>query len=166
MISAVIDSTGYTFEGDRFKPPLNKDMLKKPNLTDAEYDQHMKSMALQYKSIPSHAIEYHIRKQHDCILVDITEPSMIDWCVDRRYRLYGEPQWLTPDRRSPEFQKDFLIKKMNSALNHFPKTIKLRDILEGRMIPKLQQYVDIELNEKIYFDWLISIAENNPPIST
>ena len=61
---------------------------------------------------------------------------------------------------------NFLIKKMNSALNHFPKTIKLRDILEGRMIPKLQQYVDTELNEKMYFDWLISIVENNPPIST
>jgi len=165
MVSAVIDSTDYVFINTRFFPPVQRSLLKYFKLTYEQQDDYIKEMATMYKSCASHSVDYHILRQHDCIFVDIAEDAMIKWCMDRFQRLHGEKAVLVhgePNFVPPSKLEERLWYSGNLGLKHFNRTIKLRDILEGNMIPKLQQYVHTELDEKLYLTWLESIIKLNP----
>ncbi len=45
------------------------------------------------------------------------------------------------------------------------KVIPLKDILEGRLITKLQEFIDTPLNTEIYNYWLSTILPKTPFIS-
>ena len=164
MITAVIDDTGYSYNGVFCNlTEYERSKLKNPEwdnlLTDEDRDQIIQELSLKYKSLTSHKFRYHSSRKHDVIFVDASEPHLMEWANDRLYQIYEKAKWLNPD-------KQLVLSRAYTAhelmLPVAKRTIKLRDVLEGRLINVLKQYVSTPLNEDLYYRWQENILKRFP----
>lgn len=167
MISATIDNRGYEFNGTRYlilsPEHIDRHRLRLSyfvkSMTDEDRDQHIIDISKQYKAVASHLFEYHISRKHDCLFIDNSELEMNAWRLQRVTSLFDMSEWGI-------YSSEEHV-KVNSALTlerakHFPRQIKLRDVLEGRLIKRLEEFGHTDLNEKLYFDWLQDILTMHP----
>ena len=59
---------------------------------------------------------------------------------------------------------DHRIKRVNDARKFTNKIIPFSDIVEGRLISVLEQWVDTPLNTEIYNHWLSTIMTKGPKL--
>lgn len=163
MVAAVIDPAGYYFNGNFFENKnIQRNILKYDwayQLTNTDRYKLIKELSIKYKSIPSHHFNYHVSRRHDIILIDNSETNILNWTIDRIYKIHGNKPWIEPDKEKS------LLKYKNLLETSIPKAnriIKLRDILEGRLIEVLQPYVSTSLHEDVYYSWLKQTLEKYP----
>jgi hypothetical protein len=164
IVTAVIDSTGailpkynpasiidYAHEVHYVLLDMARQKLKSEcDLSKYnEYDLYINEMRdAGYLSLPSHSFKYHLDNKHQFILIDNSEDSVAEWVINRLNLLYGH----LPSRiRLTESDIKYEIQR---ASPHTDKIINLRDIIEGRLITKLKQWIDTPLNDDLYQQWL------------
>lgn len=164
MVTAVIDDTGYSYNGVFCNLiEYERSKLKNPEwdklLTDEDRDNVIQELSLKYKSLTSHKFQYHADRKHDVIFIDTTEPGMTEWANERLYKIYGNAKWINPDK---QLVLNRAYKAQETLLPVATRVIKLRDILEGRLIDVLKQYVSTPLNEDLYYRWQENILKRFP----
>jgi hypothetical protein len=177
MVSAVIDSTDYILGNTdmwlwsgslrqrlvttAFKENINQIELKpdNANVTNVDIQQKRLQDALdeidvikKYTCISSHYFYYFTEKtNYKIILIDDSEDEISKWTLDRAIK-HGhgkdDPMQSLVERKNNINQ----CKKL--MYEDRVKTIDMRDILSGKLITILQEFIDTPLNEQLYESWL------------
>lgn len=168
IVMSVIDPKGSIIKDGRV---LNKGYdatdistyrykLKKPHVfsSDIEKDQFLIEIASSYKSIPSHDTEYHIQRNHSFITVGIRDKKTAIWAA-QRFKSYHRPEvWEEMVKlcgaTSTEHYADMLIDYSDRVSKSTNKIVDIEDILSGKLIEKMQQFVDTPLDSEFYHIWL------------
>lgn len=160
LVAGVIDNTGLdlftdgnniyiAFEGDRHQALLGDYMDASRSLLDEINSFEGKYKAL-YTYVPKRKIE--TGKTHKYISIDCSSVKASNWVLERA-------QKMTPDVND----KITSISIMNfSIVNNYAAdyVISLEDIIEGRLITKLKEFVDEPLDESLYNAWLSPTYHN------
>ena len=182
MVSAVIDSTDYETSEIDVHPTLGslrhllklrliKHLKNYNDSRDLFFDGNTKTLFLKeleqkYLSIStSHDISflrYHANMLNlQTIVIDDTDDEYNKWGMNRCYTIL--PKYHPPLNEEELIRRN---KRINLAKTYNnSKVIPLKDILEGRLITKLQEFIDTPLNTEIYNYWLSTILPKTPFIS-
>jgi len=159
LIACIIDSKNSIVRRRRVLTPLNRSKLKRDSFnTDDEKDNYLVQIALQYKSIPSHDIEYHVRKKHEFISIGIRNRETAIWAANRFKALFTINEWIdTLDYLKITTLEDYsemLLTYSSMVMQHTEKVIYLEDIVNGNAIERLQLLVSSTLDTAFYQSWL------------
>jgi len=160
LVAATIDPYDYTLYNNRIMPLIDQvtkryERIKlrtraKDILTDDELDLYIKNV--KYKSLASHAFDYHIRKKHKFILIDSSEERYAKWATNKYNQLSPKKT-----RTGNYLQYHAHINCYEKLKNHTNRFLKLKDILNGNMLFKLEILTGQKYSDKFYKKWL----ENN-----
>jgi hypothetical protein len=92
------------------------------------------------------------------IVIDDTDDEYNKWGMNRCYKLM--PKDHPPLDEEEIFNRKKRINLAKTYKNS--KVISLKDILEGRLITRLQEFIDTPLNTEIYDYWLSTILPKTP----
>jgi hypothetical protein len=182
MVSAVIDSADYKVSPIEVHPTIKSlrgqlkiSVLKyhknNENCNKLFFDGYTKTPFLKkleqtYKSVTTeHDVAWlrHVANNVDLqtIVIDDTDDEYNKWGMDRCYKIL-------PNYHPPISEQQLVDRKerINFAKTYKnSKVISLKDILEGRLITRLQEFIDTPLNTEIYDYWLSTIIPKTPFIS-
>ena len=160
LIAAMIDSTHARFQNTTVIHSDGRRRLKKPHIfaNDEEKDQYITEMSTQYLSIPSHDLDYHVRRSHRFIAITVQDFEIAMWAA-RRFRGLHRPQvWQAMQTvcgaATIEDYAQMLIDYSNMVVNHTTDVVKLEDIRNGQAI---QSLIKLGINSKhknLYLNWL------------
>ena len=178
MVAAVIDSTDYIVTDIDVRPRPNSDRFKLKNsinevralskdCSGMMFDQHgktdyLKNLEKKYRAVTTGHDFIFIEHEHasniDIIIIDDSDPKHSKWGMDRCHMIL-------PEHHSPTSDiLDDRIKRVNDAKKFTNKIIPFSDIVEGRLISVLEQWVDTPLNTEIYNHWLSTIMTKGPKL--
>lgn len=143
----------------------NRSRLKKPHLftDDAEKDRYLEHIFSRYYSIPSHDLNYHIRRHHKFIGIAVNTLDAAYWAADRFKRLHRPEVWdqvmqVTGIEDTSEYAQ-MMLDFSNLLVKHTTSVLLLEDILAGNAIAKLTELGSVPASsntmEEIYQDWLV-----------
>jgi hypothetical protein len=180
MVTSVIDKTNYQRSPIDIHPTVGslRQHLKtsiiehnKSNNTDCRklfFDGNTKTPLLTqleqtYLAIATGhdvwCVRYHINIfDLQTIIIDDTDDEYNRWGMDRCYKIM-------PKHHPPPNEEEILERRKRIDLAKTyknSKVISLKDILEGRLITKLQEFIDTPLNTEIYDYWLSTIVTKTP----
>jgi hypothetical protein len=161
LIACLIDSSDSVVRMGRVFTPMNRGKLKKSDsfTNDEEKDLYIKQIEKKYKSIPSHDLEYHIRRKHDFISIVVSDVEVANWAAERFKRLHKIEVWKNVSKNSQidsiKEYANILLLSSNIIKDNTDKIINLEDIIKGKAIDKLQPHVNSQLNDNFYKEWLI-----------
>ena len=178
MVAAVIDSTDYIVtdidvraqpRSDRFKlkKSINEVRALGKDCSGMMFDQrgktdYLKNLEKKYRAVTTGHDFIFIEHEHassiDIIIIDDSDPKHSKWGMDRIYMILPEHHPPTSDIL------DHRIKRVNDAKKFTNKIIPFSDIVEGRLISVLEQWVDTPLNTEIYSHWLSTIMTKGPKL--
>jgi len=175
MVAAVIDPKDHFIydqeinhlpDSLRFK--LKQDIIanqgSKGLLYDKNYDKtdYLLELEKQYIAITSgHDFLEGLQYLTDTILIDDSEYKYAKWCMERCH--------IINPKNHPPFNEEtvqFRIHHTKAAKKYgqINKVIPMKDILEGRLIEKLQQWIDTPLDEELYNHWLNKLIAPLPKV--
>lgn len=95
MISAILDPAGADFKNTTVMLVQDRTRLKKPHLfeSDTEKDQYLIEAEKKYQSIPSHDLDYHIRRGHDFVGITVQDKTVALWAAERFKKLHRAHVW-------------------------------------------------------------------------
>jgi hypothetical protein len=182
LVSAVIDSTDYIASAIEINPTHNslRQHLKvkiienkktKKNSKNLFFDGNNKTSFLKeleqtYMSVTTEHDVSGIRHHVDMfdlqtIVIDDTDDEYNKWGMNRCYTIL--PKYHPMPNEQELIDREERINLAKTYKNS--KVISLKDILEGRLITKLQEFIDTPLNTEIYNYWLSTILPKTPFIS-
>ena len=100
MISAILDPIGTRFRHTAVMiDHADRSRLKKPHLfqSDQEKDQYLIEIEKKYQSIPSHDLDYHVRKKHNFIGITVQDKAVALWAAKRFKQLHRAHVWYQMD---------------------------------------------------------------------
>jgi hypothetical protein len=169
LVMSVIDSVGSKMKDGRvytkgYDPEdINtlRFKLKKPHVfsSDEKKDQFLIDISSSYSSIPSHDTEYHIKRNHQFITVVVSDEETALWASER-FKSYHRPHiWdemvIACGANSVEGYAEMLLNYTKRITQYTDKVIDIRsDILSGKLIEKMQGFVDTTLDIDFYNIWL------------
>jgi len=174
MIAAVIDSKDHfiTDFDVQCTPGTLRYQLKQDLITNHgarnllyygfEKTEYFKELEQNYLAITaSHNFAEELHYITDTILIDDSEYKYAKWCMERCHTILP--------RFHPPFSDEEVknrIRAVNTAKKYgkINKVIPFKDVLEGRLIEKLQQWIDTPLNTEIYNHWLTTIISTLPKV--
>jgi hypothetical protein len=157
MISAIIDTTAATYRNTTVMHEPGRTRLKKPHLfkSDDEKDQYLIDAEKKYQSIPSHDLDYHIRKGHEFIGITVSDRDIALWAANRFKHLHRPHVWDEMTAmcgvNSIEGYAQIMIDFSNLIAQHTDKIITLESIYNGTA---LSNPILHDANETFYLDWL------------
>jgi len=176
MVAAVIDSTDYVCAKTYIQlatPSLRHEFKLKiiknydRQGTDILYNnfnktEYMKEIEKKYIAATfSHDFSIQLQYITDSILIDDSEYKYAKWCMERCHII-------TPKKHPPfdEMEVQYRINQVKKAKEYgkINKIIPFKDVLEGRLIEKLQQWIETPLNTEIYNHWLNIIIAPLPKV--
>jgi hypothetical protein len=85
LITALIDSKGSYFQNKAVMFEQDRLRFKKPHtfVNDEEKDQYLNEITNKYRSIPSHDLQYHVRRGHNIIGITVQDPTVAKWAAIR-----------------------------------------------------------------------------------
>ena len=180
MVSAVIDSKDYIYSDvevipkpitlrQRFRLDLMKyhaDFKKDCRdfiFTGNDKSEYYKRIEQKYISVTTEHDLTFIQHKHNVkdavmILIDDSEYKYCRWALERAHAIL--PKCHPPASEELIASR---INEVNIAKTCNPNIIPLKDILEGRLIEVLQQWVDTPLNTEMYDMWLKNMLPKYPP---
>jgi hypothetical protein len=160
LIAAMIDSTHARFQNTTVIHSADRQRLKKPHTfaNDEEKDQYITEISSRYQSIPSHDLDYHVRRSHRFIAITVQDFKTAMWAA-RRFRLLHKPHvWQEMQTAcgasSIEDYAQLLIDYSNMVVNHTTDIVKLEDIHNGRAIQALNKLGINYQYKNLYQNWL------------
>ena len=158
MISAILDPTGTRFNNTAMIiDDVYRTRLKKPHLfqSDLEKDQYLIEIEKKYKSIPSHDLDYHIRKKHNFIGITVQDKTVALWAATRFKRLHGAHVWEEMNTvcgvGTVEGYAQIMIDFSDLIKQHTDRIVSLESILAGIALdnPILKL-----ANKNVYRNWI------------
>ena len=175
MVAAVIDPKDHFINGQEINHPpgtlrskLKQDIIINDGTRGLLYDKnfaktdYLLELEKQYTAITSgHDFLEGLQYLTDTILIDTSEYKYAKWCIERCHLI--QPKFHPP---FTEEEARWRIQHINMAKKYgqINKIIHFKDILEGRLIEKLQQWIDTPLNTEVYNHWLNKIIAPLPKV--
>jgi hypothetical protein len=169
MVTAVIDIKDHQLNDNdvqcvhgTLRQKLKWDLINNKGANNLLYygskkTSYLEEIEKEYTAITcSHDFSIELQHVTDTILIDDSEYKYAKWCMQRCYIILPESHLpFNDDEVQHRIQKIKMVKKYGNI----NKIIPMKDILEGRLIEKLQQWISTPLNTEVYNHWLnISIA--------
>jgi hypothetical protein len=175
MVAAVIDpkdhfiydqEINHLHDSLRFK--LKQDIIanqgSKGLLYDKNYDKtdYLLELEKQYIAITSgHDFLEGLQYLTDTILIDDSEYKYAKWCMERCH--------IINPKNHPPFNEEILQFRIHHTkaakkYGQINKVIPMKDVLEGRLIEKLQQWIDTPLDTNLYNHWLDKLIAPLPKV--
>jgi hypothetical protein len=161
LVVAMIDSSGAAVENGAVKIDAERQRLKKSWQFQSDQDRNLyvKLMQSQYRSIPSHDPDYHLRNNQSFVAVVVKEKSTARWAAQRfkdlhRTRVWQEMQSVNNADSIEKYAQDML--DWSSWINQYTtQTIGLEDIISGRAHDTLSSIITIDTTGiNFYNQWL------------
>jgi hypothetical protein len=157
VITALFDSTGTSYRGNTVMIAADRSRLKKPHefANDNSKDQYLIDMAAKYQSIPSHDLDYHVRRQHEFIGITVQDWTVALWAAQRFKDLHRPHVWAEMTAacgaESVEDYAQMMLDFSNLVATHTSKIITLESIRAGTALlnPVLEN-----ANKDFYNTWL------------
>ncbi len=175
MVAAVIDPKDHVINDveiihmrGSLREKLKRDIITNHGAKNLLYDKYYKKteylteLEKNYIAITSgHDFLEGLQYLTDTILIDDSDYKYAKWCMERCHTIL--PQF------HPPFNEEtvrFRIHHVKAAKKYgqINKIISMQDILEGRLIEKLQQWIDTPLNTELYNHWLNKIIAPLPKV--
>jgi len=157
LVSAVIDNTDTDIGTDGFYITFDE---KRRTILGGDISDPTRDFFKEISEVPYKAVCASIHKKmierktniHTYISVDCIDTKAYEWCYNRMVNIL------------PDFHTSGIRMKTDSVMHNYYSnhSIKVADILEGRMITKLQEIVDGPLDEKLYEAWLTLVHHDYP----
>lgn len=175
MVAAIIDPKDHVIndveinhvEGSLLKK-LKQDLITNHDSRGLLYDKsyaktdYLLELEKQYIAITSsHDFYEGLQYLTDTILIDDSEYKYAKWCMERCHIVL--PKFHPPFNEEKLQQRIHLV-KVAKKYGQINKIISMQDILEGRLIEKLQQWIDTPLNTEVYNHWLNKIIVPLPKV--
>lgn len=157
LVSAVIDSTDcFLLPNGKVNMFTYRKKLKQgATLTEEYKDEFVSTVSTIYQSIPSHDWEYHLQKKHTTLSIDVKDPELYKFAAKRFISLNqpGLVNKLFGINSIEEFVPILtdITKKHIAISSH---VIYFDDIINGKLIEKLELITSTELNTEFYNEWL------------
>jgi len=157
LVSALIDNTDIAFVNWHFEYqeqiPVRSHWKHglaewQKGLNFDAMDSYYEAVVAGHSSLASHFYRYHVERKQDFILVDSSSPFASKWCADR----FAKNTSLIGSHGV--FDINTKIKINNICKKHTNKVIIMEDIINGKLIDVIQQWVHTPLNEELYDIWL------------
>ena len=175
MVAAVIDPKDHIiteFEinhtADSLRAKLKQDLIINHGSRGLLYDKsyaktnYLLELEKQYIAITSgHDFLEGLQYLTDTILIDTSEYKYAKWCMQRCHIVLPK---FHPPFNEKTLQARIHAVKAAKKYGQINKIIPMQDILEGRLIEKLQQWIDTPLNTEIYNNWLNKIIAPLPKV--
>jgi hypothetical protein len=161
LVVAMIDSSGAAVENGAVKIDAERQRLKKSWQFQSDQDRNLyvESMQRQYRSIPSHDPDYHLRNNQSFVAVVVKEKSTARWAAQRfkdlhRTHVWQEMQSVNNADSIEKYAQDML--DWSSWINQYTtQTIGLEDIISGRAHDALSSIIAIDTTGiNFYNQWL------------
>jgi len=156
IINAVIDNTGVNIQSENFYLWFTED--RKILQQNIEPGTDIKSLIdnSEYKSLETYYQKIKIEpsdKKYFYITVDNTSEKALNWTYNRTKSLFPEHGLSSPAKL-----------RNNNLINMYyaDKIIKLEDILDGKLIDILKEFIDTPLDERLYNTYLSLLLEDYP----
>lgn len=163
LVSSVIDSTDYIIGADRII--ANPSRQIHINLNNVQYnyrkteyeqvDLQIEKLEEKYNAISSHLFDYFFNRNHNFILIDSSDIGITERCARRAEKLTNGLH-VNSDEKINRYRQHILHAKTKTD-----KVISYDDIVEGRLIPTIRQWIDTPLNENIYQRFMRNVLPNN-----
>lgn len=157
MISAILDPTGARFKNTNVIIDPDRTRLKKPHLfqSDSEKDQYLLQMETQYQSIPSHDIDYHIRRKHNFVGITVHDKEIALWAAKRFKQLHRDHVWqemiAACGATTIEDYAQMMIDFSNLVEQHTDRIVTLESIRAGTA---LDNPILKNASKNFYCNWL------------
>jgi hypothetical protein len=164
LITAMIDNRDSTFYSKAVMHDKQRQRLKKPLAfaNDEEKDVYIQQISEQYKSIPSHDLDYHVKRKHNFISITVEDPKVALWAATRFKNLHRPHVWQEMQQAcGAATVKDYaqiLMHYSNMVRQHTDKVISLESIHKGRAIQELESVLSIRVDQprqNLYRNWLL-----------
>ena len=166
LIAALIDSKKVRFNIP-FRTVLHDPLrckLKKPHLfaDDVEKDQYIDNIETHYKSIPSHDIEYHHKRQHNFIGITVKDTETAMWAAERFKRAHQPHVWeemkIACGADSVNDYAQMMIDFSNLTKQYTDRIITLESIRNGQVLDEMTNNLNINTVDQtiknLYNNWL------------
>jgi hypothetical protein len=157
MISAILDPAGARFNNTTVVVESDRTRLKKPHLfqSDQEKDQYLIEIEKKYQSIPSHDLDYHVRKKHDFIGITVQDKATALWAAKRFKQLHRAHVWeemvAACGANTVEGYAQMMIDFSNLITQHTDRVVSLESIRAGTA---LDNPVLKTASKNFYCNWL------------
>ena len=157
VITALFDNTGTSYRGNTVMIDTDRSRLKKPHefADDHSKDQYLADMAAKYQSIPSHDLNYHVRRQHEFIGITVRDWNVALWAAQRFKDSHRPHVWAemttASGANSVEDYAQIMLDFSNLVETHTNNIVTLESIRAGTALlnPILKN-----VNKDFYNNWL------------
>lgn len=162
LIVGTIDSSDAKFKNSRIEHNINRTKLKKPHnfASINKKDDYLIEIFTQYKSIPSHDLDYHINRKHRFLGIVVSDKNTALKAATRFQQLHAPHVWeemqkkcganTTTDYAERMIDYSWLVRQ------HTDLTLSLEDIYNCTATETLKK-LGLEINDrekKFYTDGL------------
>jgi len=160
LIAAMIDSTDVEVKNRVIMHAEQRQRLKKPHTfaNDQQKTEYLDTIFQTYKSVPSHDLNYHVNNRHKFIAITVQDFATAVWAAER-FKLVHRPHvWQEMTRAcgadTVEDYAQILIDYSRMVVQHTDQVLELERIVKGHAVDDLKQYVDTDLDQGLYLNWL------------
>jgi len=160
LITGIIDSKNTRLFETRIEHDAARMRLKKPHKFSSfeEKNSYLVDIATQYKSIPSHDLDYHSQQSHAFIGITVKDKRCALWAAERFKNMHRSQVWEEMSRfsgaKTVEDYAQLLLDYSNLVETKTPMIIKLESIIAGDVLDDLKQIVNTTLDNDLYSNWL------------
>jgi hypothetical protein len=137
LVTSLIDNKDSYFKNKAVMFAQDRTRFKKPHTftNDVEKDQYLDEISHKYKSIPSHDLQYHIKRGHNFIGITVQDLSVARWASTRFKELHRPHVWEEMSSvcgvKSVEEYAQTMIDFSNLVVQHTNRIITLESIRDG-----------------------------------
>jgi hypothetical protein len=161
LVVAMIDTSNAVVENGAVKIDMERQRLKKSWQFQSDQDRNLyvESMQCQYRSIPSHDPDYHLRNNQSFIAVVVKEKSTAKWAAQRfkdlhKTHIWQEMQSVNNANSIEKYAQD-MLDWSSWIKQHTVQTISVEDIINGRAHDALSSIIAIDAKGiNFYSQWL------------
>lgn len=165
LLASLLDWSGCSINPTTLAMQMPKDRqrLKKPHLfaDDRERDQYVTDMGYKYKSLPSHDLSYHQRRQHDFISITVDAFPHALWAAKRFQSVHRPEVWKEVQQihkiNSIDDYANMILDYSSMIKKAATITVTLDSILSGQAIDRLEDLgfaVSEDVKQLHYPQWL------------
>ena len=161
LLTSILDWSGSAFNNETGTMILPRDRqgFKKPHMfgSDKSRDRYVAEAGAKYTSLPSHDIEYHVRRQHKFIGIAVRDADTAVWAATRfrechRPQVWDEVQHIHNISSTAEYAQ--LIMDYSQMIQQRTNQIVwLEDIVRGTVDAQLQTW-GYQVDVAQYHAWL------------
>jgi hypothetical protein len=164
LITAMIDMRSMAFDAvfPKMKMPVDRQRLKKPHTfsDDTEKDKYLNDISMIYTSIPSHDIDYHVKREHRFMGIRVKDINTAVWAAKRFQNVHRPQVWQSVSRAcnidTVEQYAQLMIDYGNMISQHTSEILELEDIVSGQVIPIIENIIGRKLKKNAincYCNW-------------